>query len=134
MTEQEKADRLLELEAGIIEQNHGSFYHVNGRYYANPDDAARHRRWEAEKRLRHEERLEGICGWCDRVFDADDERVSAADRFIHRKPCADEFNKLCTDMGGLELPPDELRAVAAWSNGPTDAEIDVVFSRFEGAA
>lgn len=131
MTEQEKADRLLELEAGIIEEHHGSFYHVNGRYYANLDDAARQRWLAAERFLRDELRLEGVCAWCNIAFEEGEKRVRAAGQFIYPKPCADHFNAFCTNVGGVELPPDEVRAIAEWENGPTDADLDEVFTRFE---
>ena len=81
MTEEQQADRLLELEAGIIEQNYGSYHHVQGRHYRNLDDAARERRRLAEMYLREEIRLEGICAWCDRPFDEDEQKTPAAGRF-----------------------------------------------------
>jgi len=127
----------LELEAGIIEQNYGSYHHVQGRHYRNLDDAARERRRLAEMYLREEIRLEGICAWCDRPFDEDEQKTPAAGRFIHTGKCTDEFNALCTSVGGrtLDLAPDELRAFDAWSNSPTDSDIESSLGRtFEASA
>jgi hypothetical protein len=124
MTEQQREVAVRREEEGIIEEHEGSRAHVNGRYYANASDADRQRRLEAERRVRREERMEGICAWCNIAFKDDDARIPAVGRFIHPKPCADEFNKLCEGMGGVELPPDEVRAIAEWQDGPTDTEIE----------
>ncbi len=123
MTEQQRTAAILREEQGIIEEHHGSRYHVNGRYFANPSDADRQRRWEAEKRVRREERLEGICAWCNIAFKDGETRISAAGRNIHQGKCQDYFDELCFSAGDYSLPPDEVRAIAEWQNGPTDAEM-----------